>query len=280
MVRFAQSREKMMSINKKVAVLYIATRRYTVFWKELYQSAEKFFLPHYNKDYFVFTDNEHIDFEENHNILKVFQNKLGWPYDTLMRFDIFLKQENLLKSYDYIFFLNANLLFVDEVNEEILPENEIYQGLTVCLHPGFYKKEPDNFTYDRNPLSQTCIPFGQGKYYVAGGFNGGKAKDFLELCHQCKHMIQADLENNIIPLWHDESAINKYILDKTPLILDPSYLYPEGWKLKDIKKAKIIIRDKSNPIYGGHDWLRGLTDIPITKTKKRHWWQIVFKHKA
>ena len=43
---------------KNIAVLYIMTNRYTVFWEDFYKSAEKNFLPHHNKHYFIFTDDE------------------------------------------------------------------------------------------------------------------------------------------------------------------------------------------------------------------------------
>ena len=40
----------------KVAALYIATGRYTVFWPEFYESAEKYLLKDCVVHYFVFTD--------------------------------------------------------------------------------------------------------------------------------------------------------------------------------------------------------------------------------
>ena len=248
----------------KIACLYIATGRYTVFWKDFYLSTEKYFLPSMDKDYFVFTDNDHIDFESNPNVFSIYQKKLGWPYDTMMRFDIFLTQEEKLQKYDYIFFFNANLEIKSLINEDVLP-SQANDGIVVCQHPGFYNKSPEQFTYDRNPKSTAYIPMQEGKYYVAGGLNGGLAKSYLELCHQCSEMIHHDLDNNIIPLWHDESIINKYIIGKNPLVLDCRYLYPEGKSIPEFKRdIKILIRDKSNPKYGGHEYLRGISD-----TKKR-----------
>ena len=82
-------------------------------------------------------------------------------------------------------------------------------------------------------------------------------------------MVHKDLDNNIIPLWHDESVLNKYVLNKKPLILDCRYLYPEGKNLRPFKKdIKILIRDKANPKYGGHAYLRGETAAKITKPQK------------
>ena len=250
----------------KIACLYIATGRYTVFWKDFYLSAEKYLLPEAQKDYFMFTDNEHIDFEENANVFKIYQKKLGWPYDTMMRFDMFLTQEEKLKEYDYIYFFNANMEFVAPVGEEFLPDES---GLVMGLHPGYYNKEPDEYPYDRNPQSTAYIPYGQGKHYVQGCLNGGTSAAYLELCKTCSANTHKDLEQNIIALWHDESILNKYVLNKNPLILDCRYLYPEGKNLHPFKKdIKILLHDKSAPKYGGHAWLRGETDTKITKPQK------------
>ena len=253
----------------KIACLYIATGRYTVFWKDFYLSAEKYFIPQAQKDYFMFTDNEHIDFEENANVLKIFQKKLGWPYDTMMRFDIFLSQKEKLSNYDYIFFFNANLEFLQPVGSEILPQEQ-QDGLTVCLHPGFYKKKSTDFAYDRNQQSAAYIRQGLGQHYFAGGLNGGISRQYLQMCQDCSAMVHQDLQNNIIPLWHDESILNKYVLEKNPLILDCRYLYPEGKILPPYRKdIKILIRDKNNPEYGGHAYLRGKTDIKSTAKEKQ-----------
>lgn len=253
----------------KIACLYIATGRYTVFWKDFYLSAEKYFITEAQKDYFLFTDNETVDFENNDNVFKIYQKKLGWPYDTMMRFDIFLTQKDKLQNYDYIFFFNANLELLQPVTAEVLPA-AMSDGLVVCQHPGFYNKTNKDFTYERNPDSAAFIPQGAGYCYVAGGLNGGTAAAYLRLCQECSNMVHRDLDNGIVPLWHDESILNKYILDKKPLILDCRYLYPEGKNLRPFKRdIKILIRDKSNPKYGGHAYLRGDSDVKITSSPRK-----------
>ncbi|MCX7772821.1 MAG: glycosyl transferase family 6 [Clostridia bacterium] len=234
----------------KIAILYICVGRYTIFWDEFYRSAEKYFLPEEEKNYFVFTDGEIILAQEDNKVIKVFQEDLGWPFNTLFRFKMFKKVEEQLINYDYIFFFNANMLFLDKVGHEILPMEE---GLVVTEHPGFYNKKRSDYTYETNPMSLAYIPEAEGQVYVCGGLNGGKAKDYLELINCLEENIQKDYENNIIAVWHDESHINHYILSHKYKLLSPSYAYPEGWKL-GIKKI-ILIRDKNK--YGGHHFLRG-----------------------
>ena len=161
--------------------------------------------------------------------------------------------EEKLKEFDYIFFLNANMLFVDYVGEEILPKEE---GLLVAKHPAFYDKDVDEYPYDRNEKSLAYIPYGQGDVYVQGAFNGGKSRDFLQLINELDKNINIDLDNDVIALWHDESQLNRYIIGKEYKLLDPGYIYPEGWDLPF--KAKIIGRDKSK--WGGHQDLRGIKE--------------------
>lgn len=259
-------------MKKKIAVLYIATGRYVCFWDEFYPGCEKYFLPEDNKTYFVFTDAEKLKYEENKNILKIYQKKLGWPYDTMMRFEIFLSQKEKLKEYDYIFFFNANTKFLSNVGEEILPSAE-NDFLMTGSHPAFYNKQPDEFAYDRNPKSQAYIPYGAGKHYATGALNGGVADSYLEMCEKLAALTRIDIDNGVIPLWHDESMLNKYLLDKNPLIMPVNYLYLEGrWMPRKWYKnnpfkdnIKILSTDKAHPRYGGQDYLRGLTDKKKTQ---------------
>ena len=242
----------------KIAVLYIATGRYIVFWKDFYKSSQKYFLKNYEKEYFVFTDNENFPFKNKSNVHYINQPNLGWPDNTLMRFDMFLTQKNKLKNFDYIYFFNANMQFKSQVDKDILPDES---GLVMGLHPGFYNKTPNEYTYDRNPESTAYIPYDQGKYYVQGCLNGGTSEAYLKLCEECSKNIHKDKEKNIVALWHDESHLNKYVLNKKFKLLPCNYLYPECWNLKDYKNdIKIIQIMKDKIQYGGIDWLRGNTD--------------------
>lgn len=235
----------------KVAVLYICTGKYYVFWKDFYESANRFLLPGHEKTFFVFSDADENIFAAE-DVKVVYQEKLGWPYDTLHRYHMFEKILDDLEQYDYVFFFNANCQFCKTLGDEIFPgEDEL---LTVVQHPGFYNKAPINFTYDRNERSNAFIPMGQGVHYVAGGVNGGDSKRFVQYIKDMKNAVDDDEQRGVIALWHDESQLNKYILGKKYKLLSPSYCYPEGWNLPF--EPIVLIRDKSR--YGGHDYLRGV----------------------
>jgi hypothetical protein len=158
---------------------------------------------------------------------------------------------DVLIKEDYIFFLNANMLFNSEVNEEVIPTEE-NQFLMGANHPGFFNTIKQNFTYERRPESVFFIPMESGDYYYQGCFNGGSSEEFLKMSKILNDMIDIDLNNQIIPIWHDESALNWYYLNRNPLLLDSSYVYPEGWSIPFTKK--IIQRNKSS--YGGYEYLR------------------------
>ena len=232
---------------KRIAILYICTGKYTVFWKDFYESYEKNFVRNCRKDYFVFTDSDALTYAERDNVHIIYQELLGWPYDTLNRFHFFAKIENQLKEFDYIFFMNANMLCREEiVAEEILPQDK---DIVVIRHPGFWDKSNDEYTYDRNPKSQAYMGKQEGKYYVCGGINGGKAIPYLELIKELRRRVDIDSSNDVIALWHDESHLNKYVWelgDDKCLVLSPAYGYPEGWKLPFVKKLEI--REKSKYI--------------------------------
>ncbi|GMO69590.1 MAG: hypothetical protein Ta2A_17710 [Treponemataceae bacterium] len=244
----------------KIAILYICTGKYYVFWKEFFESCEEYFCTQSEKHYFVFTDCKQI-YKENDcsRIHKIFQKNLGWPDNTLQRFHFFLTQEKELRQFNYTFFFNANIIFLANITEdEFLPKN----NLLVAQHPGYYDKTNLEFTYDRNPKSTAYIEQGDGMYYVQGALEGGKTECFLELCSVLKKNIDIDEGNHIVALWHDESHLNRYIIGRNDFtLLSPAYLYPEGWDMPF--SQKIMQLDKSKYF-----------DVAKIKRKKKQHFQL------
>lgn len=248
----------------RVAILYICTGKYDIFWKAFYESCERFFLPEFSREYFVFTDADKIFAEEiNPNIHKIFQRRLGWPNDTLMRFHLFSTLEQKLKPFDYIFFFNANAEILKPIASfDILPTAE--EKLVAALHPGYYNSKPREFTYESKQKASTAyIPKGKGKHYFAGGLNGGRAADYLQLIRELKSNIDKDLEKGIIAVWHDESHLNHYLFNRSPKILPPAFIHPEGWNLPF--EPVVLIRDKAK--HGGHNFLRDVNSIKPFRKK-------------
>ncbi len=236
-----------------IAILYIATNRYTVFWDDFYSSMEKNFLPEYPKHYFFFTDDKDLVVPDN--VTKVLIGPLKFPFVSLMRWAFFDSIKDLLSQYDYIYFLNGNAEVIRPVHDEILPTKE-QEGLMFAWHPGYYRhRNPFGFPYDRNPRSTAYIMMGQGKVYIQGGFNGGRSEDFLKMTEVILERTLIDVKEKQMARWHDESHLNRYVLDlKNPLVMDPRYIWaPFDWSYYDEIKddIRIIMKHKGEKKYGG-----------------------------
>jgi hypothetical protein len=231
----------------KINIITICTGKYTIFFEDFYKSCENFFLKNHDNQYFVFTDGDII---ERDNINKICQKKLGWPYDTMFRFKMFNSIKDVLTG-EYTFFFNANMLFVDYINEEVLP-SESNNYLMGVNHPGYYKNSINQFPYERRIESNFYIPYGEGKTYFQGCFNGGRTEEFMIMSEKLDELIDNDLSKGIIPIWHDESALNWYYSKINPLMVNPGYSYTESVDIPFEKK--IIQLDKNK--YGGHANLR------------------------
>lgn len=241
-----------MAKTMKVGILYIALGKYDRFFKEFYRSCEKFFLPDSLKMYYVWTDSDSPDFT-NSNICKFPSVKLGWPDDTMLRFQKFYQNRTILAHNDVLFFFNANVLFNKPILEsEVMPSSEF--PLVGVEHPHFYNRSNVEFPYERDPVSKFSIPYGSGKTYYQGCFNGGYSEYFLEMSKILDSKIHLDVDAGHIPIWHDESALNWYYYQNHNLVkkLTPAYAYPESLNIPFEKK--ILQLDKSK--LGGHDYLR------------------------
>lgn len=238
---------------KKVALIFICLNPpYWEFLQSVVTEAKQFFLPGHDVDYFGWSDipqdKEGIDnvivdlkgkepiydVEANtkalmeisdyvHKNLTVFPTEgVAWPMPTLMRYHLFLQQEEKLKEYDYIFYCDADMKFVNVVGDEILGE-----GLTGAQHPMYARRTELEYPLEPNQESQAFIPY--PKHYYAGGFQGGKTEDFIKAMKVMKRAIDQDFNKNYTARWNDESHWNRYLYDNPPAItLSPSYVYPDS----------------------------------------------------
>lgn len=203
----------------KVALVCICTgMNYWPFAKGMLESARKFFLTKHDVDYFMWSD-----IPESTYGATVFDTEpTDWPFPTLMRYHLFLQQEEKLREYDYIFYCDADMIFVGEVGNEILGD-----GLTAAVHPMYALRKEYQLPFE--PNEQSTAYFKSPKYYFAGGFQGGKSHDFIEAMKVMKKNISADFNINYMARWNDESHWNKYLFDHPPfVILSPSYIYPDS----------------------------------------------------
>lgn len=223
----------------KIGLVVIATSKYDVFVPQLYNSVMKYFFKEDDVTIFVFTDSENIPEEDN--IIRIFQEHEPWPGSTLKRYHIFDKSKEILSKMDYLFYCDVDMRFVAPVGREILPELNS-NGLVGTEHPGFYGGRRG--TYETRTESKAFVGHNEGQIYFAGGFNGGTAEAFLKMSEQLKNNIDIDLSKGIVPVWHDESMMNRFFVDNHPKVLSPSYCFPESWQLPFEKK--LLALDKNH----------------------------------
>lgn len=237
----------------KIGILTIATGKYSMYLEGLVNSSRKNFLPGSDIKFFIFTEDTSV---QGHDIIRLHQEKLGWPFDSMLRFHMFCQIESLLQEMDYLFFMNANCEVASEIGKEILPDNNC--GITVALHPGFFNKSHQQLPYEFREESEFYVEKNEASKYFQGCFNGGKRSDFLKMSRILKDKMDIDLSKKIIPIWHDESALNWYTSNKDPLILPPTYAYPEFDRKVDIEK---ILKEKNEE----SDWKGLHADISLAK---------------
>ena len=219
----------------KIGLLIIATNKYIQFLQPLIESADNYFLPNQEVTYFIFT-NKDINIKSNRNIFKVDVEHKEWPWMTLGRYKIFSNNSEELSKMDYLYYCDADMRFVGDVDDEILSERVATQ------HPGYYERRG---TPETNPDSLACVFPHEEMQYFAGGFNGGSSFEYLKMANKISENIDIDYSRNIIAVWHDESHMNRYFVDNKPTkILTPSYCYGESMNIPFEKK--LIALDKNH----------------------------------
>lgn len=235
----------------KVAIAFIGTSKYLNFLPQYYEKIRENFLPNTEKTFLVFTDGEG-DFPED---VKVYsQEHLEWPYITLTRFEILNKAREEIAKHDWLIFLDADTLVVDNVLEEdFFSDKPLFGVWHPCHNLGMppHNKLPGAF--ETNPLSLAYVDTEKELpiVYYQGCLWGGKIPEVLELIDELQDRTNKDLENNVIAVWHDESHLNKYFIQNKDRVntLGPEYAYPEVFVGYCDFDPKIVHLAKDNSKY-------------------------------
>jgi histo-blood group ABO system transferase len=225
----------------------MCTGRYIEFAQALVETARRYFCNGHHVTYVLFTD---ALIPSHDDIVVVYQKRMGWPYDTLKRFHAYLGAEELLKTMDFVFCCDADMVLTDYIGDEILGK------LVGTMHPGYVGRLGP---YERSIWSSALVRPLEGKYYFAGGFYGGSSVEVLKLLKTLVKNVDNDLEKNFIAIWHDESHLNRYFITNPPsLVLSPSYCHPDNEARNYCKvpgsrefpfPPKLIARDKNHAAF-------------------------------
>jgi hypothetical protein len=142
----------------------------------------------------------------------------GWPAATMERYHVIVENAERLAAATHVFHIDADMLFVAHVGAEIVAP------LVGTAHPGYVSRRG---TYEERPESAACVAADEGSVYYCGGFVGGERTQLLQLANAIRTQVDRDAEHGIVARWHDESQLNRYLIDRPPdLTLSPSYCYP------------------------------------------------------
>jgi hypothetical protein len=227
----------------EIGFLIVATGKYDIFLKPLIDSIEKYFLVNNKKHYNIFTDKTELDLGVSNYSIHQIEHR-PFPYPTLNRFHFFDQYIDQIKG-DQLVYIDADTLITDKIGTEIITP------ITATQHCGYVNKWG---SFESRIESKCYVNRFEGKNYYGGGFYSFDRDEFLKMVTECKSMVDWESTRGRIPVWHDESVINKYLSINIPTrVLSPSYHFPESnqtiyqsWGGKDKFPCKILLLDKDH----------------------------------
>lgn len=236
----------------KASICFIGTGKYLNFLPKYYENIHQYFLPKTEKKFLVFTDGTG-DFPED--IITYSYEHVEWPYITLKRFEIIQKAKREIEKTDWFIFIDADALVVDVINEdEFFDDTKDYFGVHHPCH--FLKMPPHNQKYgafETNTNSTAAIDKENDdlSVYFQGCLWGGKVPQIMNLIDELSYRVNIDLEKNVIAQWHDESHLNKFLIENknNTNILGPQFAYPEMFSQYCNFQPKIVHLSKNNSNY-------------------------------
>lgn len=265
---------KLSMSNPSLGVLTVATNIYIDYWREMALSLDSHVQLSDNIVLHVFT-NQLTEVDRIRKLLKnlvVVSHEIPnykWPEATLLRYKIFNDASDEI-SEDVLMHLDADMLI------KLSPLERIFDSVKsspICLvsHPGYWRPKGivektnfyrKNFGVLLNDLRMMFFIGGLGSWetdkgslafvkrkfrrnYVCGGTWFGERQSFLNMVCDLSHKVTADLEQNRIAVWHDESHLNSWASQNVHLTLDPGFCHVQTYPQLEGLIATITAVDKA-----------------------------------
>lgn len=170
-----------------------------------------------------------------------------WPMPTLLRYRAISSHRAALERCDTLLYVDVDMRF--ERSFEV-PEAA---GLFAVRHPFYEGVPPDELPYERVEQSRAFVPWGGGGTYYAGGVQGGTSVAYLDACAEMAQWIDEELEDGRVPVWHDESIWNRWLIEHPPAtVLGVEYCWPERREggapvIVALQKDHVRLRARSLP---------------------------------
>ena len=114
-----------------------------------------------------------------------------------------------------------------------------------------HNEAPGAYDQNKESLAYVDVEKEKPQTYFQGCFWGGKVPAILSMIDELEYRVNKDLENDVVALWHDESHINRYFLDREFDVhtFGPEYAYPEVFDQYCNFEPKIVHLAKDNSKY-------------------------------
>lgn len=211
---------------EKIAIITIATGKYSKIFPNFKDKLLKNFLSDKDRTILLFTDNLNLNHETS-----IYIPHLPWPLCTLLRFHHINRYKDRFEDYNYIYYLDVDMIAEDLIDEEVLPDN----NKIVCV--SHYWNNTYELYENINERSTAYVPKSDttNYQYCQGCFFGSTKDSFFKMSYELENNINIDLKNNIIAKWHDESHLNKYIISHPCKILNKGYAHPINFSVGNDK---------------------------------------------
>ncbi len=192
-----------------------------------------------------------------------------WPFPTIRRYEFLTTISDQILGR-IVMHLDADMLFVSEIDFAKLEGSLGQKGVSFVRHPGyfrpkgkekliFYVKRPKYYlkdfktysqfgglgTWERNRKSMAFVPRSKRKDYVCGGVWLGRRHEILTLCRELSARISEDFTHKIVAVFHDESHLNWYQAKNQFNLLNPELCFDPSYpQLRDLT-PKIQAVDKN-----------------------------------
>lgn len=257
-----------------LTIFSVATNRYIAFWIRMVNSYLDTNDSTIRVQWIVFTDRENEIHPElisrlGNSLLIINTPHQEWPFPTLLRYKYLLGiSERVLGRV--VMHLDADMLFVSDLNFHALEKLSGTKGVNLVRHPGYYRptglkkmlfylkyfeylardiktkvKYGSLGTWELNKQSLAYVPRSSRQNYVCGGVWLGKNLEILDLCKILSSRIDADLDQGIIAVFHDESHLNWYQSQKNFNLLSPELCFDLSYRQLNALTPTILAVNKN-----------------------------------
>lgn len=149
-----------------------------------------------------------------------------WPIITLFKMKYILDYRI---PCDYICYVNGNLQINPKFDFSKINEYIDLDKLNVTRHSWYLVdtfEDKNGSAYDKGLKKESRSYIPEPYIYIQAAFFIGPTMLVRRMCEDVCNMCEADLKENIIPNYHDESYLNRYIYVRSKEYGSKSIVYP------------------------------------------------------